>query len=235
MPARLLARLDEFAGQVGLDAADIQELSLAVCLPSLGDEHATAEATASSDLLDRLVRGDGVELEVIREELRGLSVAVFRMGAPRSAVAARTGISEDLPDIALTDLPLEDPSSGYPRFTVGMGLADPPETVWASSAGYWRMKEVEYIAPSRFGVVPFVFKVDHWQRTERGRVWAAGGSLIDTEAGLLKSIHQDQDRRGRFRFGATAEATELDLRVARTLSASPIRLGRRGTNPVIPL
>lgn len=235
VPARLMARLDDFAEEVGLDAADIQELALAMCLPSRGDSHAAVEAQKSSDLLGRLIRGDGVELGAVRDELRGVSVAMLRMGAPRSAVAARSGVSEDLPNVSLADLPLEDTSPGYPRFTVGMSLADAPETIWASAAGYWRMKTVRYIAPSRFGMVPYVFTVDSWAKTARDRVWAAEGSLIDTESGLLKSIHGDDERRGRFQFGAVTDATKLDLRVARTLIAAPIRLGRRGTNPVIPL
>lgn len=233
---RLALSLDHFAAEHGSDVADLVELSV-TATGRFGDDSRHAESAAAARLLERFASDDTQSLDDIRGSLeRGVTVGILRLGAPRGAeIVYQGGVDE--PDVPLKDLPIEHLPGGYPRRSIGMMLTDSPAQVWSSARGYWRMNPTEYLAPCRYGQIPHVFRVDEWDRTdtEAARAWARHGCWIDLDHG--EEVHLREPRPGSHAhsLGRRTPATDLDLDVARTLTARPIRLGPRGTNPVIPV
>ncbi|APT90039.1 hypothetical protein CSPHI_01895 [Corynebacterium sphenisci DSM 44792] len=134
--------------------------------------------------------------------------------------------------------------SGYPRFRIGMSLADGPEDVWSSGRGYWPLTPgARYLVPSRYGWCPYVFRVpeDSWRPARedagRRRFWATAGALIDPDAGVVRPMREPTAETGwRAVVGEpVADATEDDLRVARLIAGRTLALGPKATNPVLRL
>ncbi len=244
LPHRLYRRVEETAQRWGIDPADVVELQLAAGLPpgergagspSTEGRCSEGEAVVATRLCSRFEAGEALELTPLAARLATHKVGLLRMGPIVSEGVNRLK-QPDAQDVPREDLPLEHPASGYPRRWIGMAVDDSPLEVWQAARGYWRAKkDLRYLVPTRFGYAPYVFKVERWAQYNATKLYAAGGWLVYPEAGSRRRLLEPEEGSHLPTLGEPELADDADLEVAGALAGRLLRLGNRGTNPVIRL
>ncbi|NLS11122.1 hypothetical protein HGQ17_14170 [Nesterenkonia sp. MY13] len=234
LPHRLYGRLEQTARQWGIDAADVLELHTTALLdPQTEDEE--RELAQATEVISRYWEGDGVELSDLQKDVGHHDVAILRMG-PVVTEAVHYGEEAEDPELPRTKFPLDQPRGGYSRRWMGMAVGDSPEEVWQAARGYWRLKpNLNYLVPSRFGYAPYVFRVGEWISFSSTKFYAGSGWLIDLDNRQRHRLLEPQQGTHLSALGDPEAAEPADLEVAAAMADQLLRLGPRGTNPVIRL
>lgn len=231
------------------DIGDLAELHVVAARPIRAGDPLREQREKEKAIASRVLAAvaDGAVVYPAREEasLPNVNITLIRMGPVRAQgdeaeqLVDRYGSIDRIPEGLIAGLRPrlgEGPRGGYLRNRIGMGLADRPEQIWASARGYWRMApDVDYLLPSRYGYLPYVFKADDWRTQRDGRVWAGEGWLIDPVAGLRRRLLETMSPENGWLPAVSEEAepaTDEDRRVAAIFAGRVIALGRRGPNPV---
>lgn len=152
--------------------------------------------------------------------------------------------AEDLQDLEtqVADIPYHE--DRFQRLRLGMSLADGPDQVWSAARGHWSIKpETRYIAPSRYGWCPYVYRIadDAWRADpfegHRPRYMAEQGWWIDVEHERLVTMGAPDPNNAWMPQMSVSdqEPSAADLQVARALTGKVLQLGATGKNPVIRL
>lgn len=229
LPPRLHGRVVDLSDQRQLDPADLIELTLTAEFP---DPTISGEAEAVRTLLDRIKNGEVTPLENALAPIRDLSVLIVRMGSLRGHVT-HARMEPDTPFTNRYKLPADRYPNGFGQRWIGMSVADGPLQTWHAARGYSRTSHrADYLVPTRYGHVSHLYRVTRWNRLDRNKIWAAEGHLIHPGKGTVTPITGGSTAP---RLGQSSPATADDLAVASALSGKILALGRRTTNPVIPL
>lgn len=232
LPQRLYDHAEQTARRWGIDPADVVELQLLAGLPP-ASRSAEAEVGVAAQLRARFETGEARDLGDLSERLAPHRVGLLRMG-PVVCEGVNRMKQADAQGIPREDMPLEHPDTGYPRRWIGMSVGDSPDEVWQAARGYWRVKkDLRYLVPTRFGYAPYVFKVQGWSQYNATKLYATGGWLIYPEAGARRKLVEPLEGSHLPTLGEPELADDADLEVANALSGRLLRLGNRGTNPVI--
>lgn len=231
LPVRARRELEKKAELWGTDPADVIELLLAAYLDG-GADDPESEAARSRWIIEEFEADRALNLQALRQQMPAPRLALLRMGPDRTSEGAEVP-SWGAPEVGRESLPVDDPPDGYPRRWIGMRVNDKPEDVWQAARGYWRLRpDIEYLAPSRHGYVPYVFRVGDWKPWGSTKYFAGRGWLIDVETG--QRVGFDGDETGELpRLAECEPASAHDLEVARAVAGQVIAMGLRGTNPVI--
>lgn len=229
-PHRLYKRVEIVAERWGIDPADVMELTLTAGLPTEGRK-IDDEADFTSRLCRRFEADEALDMSPLSDKLAGHKVGLLRMGPVVTEDAGRS-IKPGTDDPSLEG----ESQTGYPRAWMGMSVSDSALEVWQASRGYWRLKkDLRYLVPTRFGYAPYVFKVEDWIRYNSTKFYASSGWLIYPEAGVRRQLIEPVDGEHLCRLGEPEAAEDADLTVGQMLGNQLLRLGPRGTNPVIRL
>lgn len=243
--------LAEGYGRAAFDVSEIAEAQfIAGRAIRLGDPHAERhlrEKRLATSLLTSVAENTAWAVSDLESQLPQAFVTALRMGPVRVSSDEQPSPTEselvdwDLIGVQFTPSGLAESGGapvhpdGYVRTRIGMSLADSPEEVWASARGYWRMSpDTEYLAPTRFGYAPYVFKTNSWN-SAGSRIWATHGSLIDTTTGTSHAMLESAGAKARWLPSVDPRgkpASQQDLAVARLITGRVIGLDRRGPNPV---
>lgn len=232
LPRRTHSRIERRASTWGIDPADVVELLAAAGLAPV-DASEQQEHDRAVEIVDRFEAGEAVDPADIVPEAR-TALAVLRMG-PVTSEEFDDPRAEQVVTGPRDEFPLSSPSGGYPRRWLGMSVADTPEEVWQAARGYWRLKpDITYLVPSRLGYAPHVYRVEHWESYGETKYFAASGWWLSLE-GERHRLLEPAGGSHLSSHGAAEPGDELDRTVAAAFSERLLRLGPRGTNPVIRL
>lgn len=227
---RTHARIERRAAIWGIDPADVVELLTAAGLAPV-DASEQPEHDRAVEIIDRFEAGEAVDPAHIVPEARR-SLAVLRMG-PVNSEEFDDPRAEQVVTGPRDEFPLSSPSGGYPRRWLGMSIADTPEEVWQAARGYWRLKpNITYLVPSRLGYAPHVYRVERWERYGETKYFAASGWWL-SPGGDRRRLLEPAEGAHVSSLGTVEPGDEHDRAAAAAFSDRLLRLGPRGTNPII--